>query len=250
MLNNKCRSLLLCSFFALTVSSSWASLTSLRPFDSDRTFGILHKSASSADFALSPNAHQMALSDFDNRISESFKVPAPLKDTVSFWLRIYTEYSTEQTVLLDKKHPEVVYEVMDFSSLKKTSRNAVAYELNRERKLKKRMSEYRAAFASLIKKSKKTSLKPDSPGLSPLEKKLLVSFSQSQHSHPIKEWNAGFRVQTGQRDQVVKGLLSAEAFFPKMEEIFEELDVPRELTRIPLVESSFNIRIWKRIHEN
>ncbi len=184
----------------------------------------------------------MALTDFDNRISEGFKVPAPLKETVSFWLRIYTEYSTEQTVLLDKKHPEVIYEVMDFSSLKKSSRNAVAYELNRERKLKKRMAEYRAAFASLIKKSKRVTLKPDASGLSPLEKKLLVSFTQSDHSHSIKEWNSGFRVQTGQRDQVVKGLLSAEAFFPKMEEIFEELDVPRELTRIPLVESSFNIR--------
>lgn len=184
----------------------------------------------------------MALSDFDNRIDESFKVPGPLKETVSFWLRIYTEFTTEQTVLFDKKHPEVVYETLDFRDLKRSSRNAVAYELNRERRLKKRMSEFRAAFANLAKKSKKSKLTPESANLSVLEKKILTSITRSEHIHPLKEWASSFRVQTGQRDQVVKGLLSAETFFPKMEEIFEELDVPRELTRIPLVESSFNIR--------
>lgn len=242
-------SLLLLGFLALSAGSVGAafepnsSLTSLRPFNPDRAFRIKNESGKNlkSELSLSPNAHQMAISDFDNRIDENFRVPAPLKDTVSFWLRIYTEYSTEQTILFDKKHPEVVYETMDFGALKRTSRNAMAYELNRERKLKSRISEFRAAFASLAKKSRKGRLSPDSPGLSPLEKKILVSTTHSEHSHSIREWNLGFRAQTGQRDQVIKGLLSAESFFPKMEEIFEELDVPRELTRIPLVESSFNI---------
>lgn len=246
-------SLLLSGFFALSAGSVGAayepnsSLTSLRPFDPDHAFhmnsglGRNQKPAPSADLNLAPSAHNLALSDFDNRIDDSFRVPSPLKDTVSFWLRIYTDYTTEQTLLFDKKHPEVVYEMMDFRDLKRTSRNAVAYELNRERRLKKRISEFRSAFASLAKKSKKTKITPDSPNLSSLEKKILVSITRSEHAHSIREWNSGFRAQTGQRDQVIKGLLSAETFFPKMEEIFEELDVPKELTRIPLVESSFNL---------
>lgn len=237
-------SLLLGTFLTLSAGSVGAayepsaSLNSLRPFDPDRAFHATH---SSSEHSVLPNAHQLALTDFDNRISEDFRVPGPLKETVAFWLRIYSEYTTEQTVLFDKKHPEVVYEVMDFRDLKRSSRNAVAYELNRDRRLQKRMSEFRSAFSSLIRKSKKSKLTPESGKLTALEKKILVSITRSEHAHSIKEWNSDFRAQTGQRDEVIKGLLSAETFFPKMEEIFDVLDVPSELTRIPLVESSFNL---------
>ncbi len=194
------------------------------------------------------NVHEMALNDADNRIDENFKVPAPLRNTVSLWLRVYTEYTSEQTVFFDKKHPEVIYEVMDFRDLKRSARNQVAYEIMRERRLKKHRAEYRAAFASLARKAKKTKkLSADSPKLTPLERKILASIAVSDHKHAIREWNSGFHIQTGQRDMIVKGLLSAETFFPKMEEIFEELDVPKELTRIPLVESSFNIGAHSKV---
>jgi membrane-bound lytic murein transglycosylase D len=194
-----------------------------------------------SELPMSVDAHQMALSDADNRIDENFRVPAPLRSTVSLWLRVYTEYSSEQTVFFDKKHPEVIYEVMDFRDLKRSARNPMAYEIMRDRRLKKHMAEYRAAFGSLAKKSKCGALTPESSNLTPIERKILASIAVSDHHHKIREWNSGFHIQTGQRDSIVKGLLSAETFFPKMEEIFEDLDVPKELTRIPLVESSFNL---------
>ncbi|MBC7384644.1 MAG: lytic transglycosylase domain-containing protein [Cryobacterium sp.] len=247
------RIFLILSFTALSLSGAWAAyepsstLSLTKPFDPDRAFRAHYGTKDAAREAimstpgLPSNIHQMALNDFDNRIDETFRVPAPLRDTVSLWLRVYTEFTTEQTVLFDKKHPEVIYEVLDFRDLKRRSRNAMAYELTRERKLKKQMAEYRVAFSTLIKKSKKGKVSADDSRLSVLEKKILLALSRSEHQHPLREWNTGFRAQTGQRDQVVKGLLSAETFFPKMEEIFEELGIPKELTRIPLVESSFNI---------
>jgi membrane-bound lytic murein transglycosylase D len=196
---------------------------------------------------LSASAHQLALMDADNRVDPAFRVPAPLQNTVSLWLRVYSEYSSEQTLFFDKKHPEVIYEVMDFRDLKRTSRNLMAYEIVRARRLKARMAEYRAAFASLIKKSNRVKLAPETPGLRPLERKILSASLSSNHRHALREWNSGFQIQTGQRDMIVKGLLAAETFFPKMEEIFEEMDIPKELTRIPLVESSFNIGAHSRV---
>jgi membrane-bound lytic murein transglycosylase D len=222
-----------------------SSLSSDRPFDPDRAFksfyGLKDRAAISEP-SIVASAHQTALNDSDHRISEEFRVQPPMRDLVSLWLRVYTEYTTEQTVLFDKKHPEVIYEVLDFRDLKRRSRNAVAYEIMRERQIKKRFAEYRAAFARLAKlKRKKKNLSPDSAGLNPTERRVLTVIARSEHPHSLSDWNSGFRGQTGQRDNVVRGLLSAETFFPKMEEIFEELNIPRELTRIPLVESSFNI---------
>lgn len=213
-----------------------------RPFNRDQGFAAPR----TAVVPRAINAHQTAMTDADRRIDESFRVPAPMKNTVSLWLRVYTEFSSEQTVFFDKKHPEVIYEVMDFRDLKRSSRNLMAYEIVRERRLKKQMAEYRKAFASLLKKSKRAKLNPDSPKLSPLERKILAATTLSEHQHPLREWNSGFHIQTGQRDSIIKGLLSAETFFPKMEEIFEELDIPKELTRIPLVESSFNLNAHSR----
>jgi membrane-bound lytic murein transglycosylase D len=197
---------------------------------------------SPSEIALPVNSFNIALSDADHRIDEKFRVPAPLRNTVSLWLRVYTEYTSEQTVLFDRKHPEVIYEVLDFRDLKQKSRNLMAYEIVRGRRLKKSRAQYRSAFASLVKKSKRNKkLSPDSPKLTALERKILTAIATSEHTHSLKEWGKDFKIQTGQRDMIVKGLLSAETFFPKMEEIFEELEIPKELTRIPLVESSFNI---------
>lgn len=223
-----------------------SSLPTNRPFDPEHAFKSIYGARSSGRLtepSLVASAHQMALNDADNRIDEAFRVRPPMRDLVSLWLRVYTEYTTEQTVLFDRKHPEVIYEVLDFRDLRRKARNAVAYEVMRERKIKRRFAEYRAAFARLIRltKKKKKKLSPESTGLNPTERRILAATSRAEHPHSMRDWNASFRGQTGQRDNVVRGLLSAETFFPKMEEIFEEMGVPRELTRIPLVESSFNI---------
>jgi membrane-bound lytic murein transglycosylase D len=48
------------------------------------------------------------------------------------------------------------------------------------------------------------------------------------------------RVQTGQRDFFAEGLARGPRYWPTMEEIFAKHRLPLELTRLPLVESSFN----------
>jgi hypothetical protein len=111
---------------------SSSAFSGSRSFNPDRSF-LAPAKVSSAPMPV--NAQAMALDDRDNRIDEAFGVPGPLRNTVSLWLRVYTEFSSEQTVFFDKKHPEVIYEVMDFRDLKRTARNPVAYAIMRERRL-------------------------------------------------------------------------------------------------------------------
>jgi membrane-bound lytic murein transglycosylase D len=229
------------SSFPTSNARSFRSDDVLRPVGTPLT-PTQRSAAPAFDSTSAHQFHEFVLNDSGSRISEEFRVPAPMRNTVSMWLRIYTEFNTEQTVLFDKKHPDVVYEVMDFRDLKRNARNAMAYEIMRERRLKKRIAEFKAAFRTLSAKAKRIKrLTPDHPSLNAVEKKILAAISTSQHSHSISAWGREFRAQTGQRDQVVKGLIAAETFFPKMEQIFEEMGVPKELTRIPLVESSFNV---------
>ncbi len=231
--------------FCLLPSIAFASIAGTVPwsgmsaFDLDAVFKSHYGSDHNLyDPVIAPGTNAAALNDADNRISDDFSVKGPMRESVGFWLRVYTEWSTRQAVLYDRSHPELVYEVMDFRPLFRESRNLMAYEIVRENRIKARIKEYSNAFLRLSKMKDPWS---KTARLTGLEAKILKVVSRLDHKHSMKEWKRGLRLQAGQRDNVVKGLLAAETFFPKMEEIFTSLGLPKELTRIPLVESSFNL---------
>lgn len=205
---------------------------------------VLQSPYASATNLLNPSVTgsvmDLVLRDGDNRISSSFKVPADLNSTVEFWLNVYTQYTTQHVVIFDARHPEIVYVVLDFRELSKKARNAAAYEIMMERKIDATLAAYKRAFERLTRNSR-----PKNP--SPEEKSILAALAKQNHKHSLRELADNLRTQAGQRDNVMKGLLAAESFFPKMEELFRGLRVPAELTRLALVESSFNLHAYSRV---
>jgi membrane-bound lytic murein transglycosylase D len=191
---------------------------------------------------------EVALRDADGKIGSEFHIPPSMRIPVEFWLRIYTQYSTQQQVIFDARHPDIVYEVLDFKDLAQKSRNAVVYEILRERRLKSVMRAYHRAFDRL--KSRKLASRKKSSRIakkSREEEKILAAVTKLRHKHNFAQLKANLRSQCGQRDNVMKGLLAAEAFFPRMEKIFSSMGLPPELTRLALVESSFDLRAYSRV---
>ncbi len=190
--------------------------------------------------AIPESATYLALRDADSRVNPAFHVPADLKSPVTFWLKIYTEYTTQHIVIFDSHHPEIVFDVLDFRELSAKARNRVVYEIVSKQRVKKSLATFRRAFQRLI-----SNPHPKNPTRE--EKIIMAAYSKLPHKHSYKELAGFLRSQTGQRDNIVKGLLAAEAFFPKMEQIFKQMNLPIELTRIPLVESSFNLNAKSRV---
>jgi membrane-bound lytic murein transglycosylase D len=191
------------------------------------------------DASFPESAVELVLRDADARVSDEFQIPAALRGPVEFWLRIYTQYTTQHVVLFDARHPEIVYEVLDFRPLAKTARNLIVYEILSKRKIESTVKAYREAFRRLSKNQRPHNL-------SPIEKKILSKTRGHKHRHGLPEFAKNLRTQTGQRDNIIKGLLAAEDFFPKMEQIFTGMGIPPELTRLSLVESSFNLSAVSR----
>jgi membrane-bound lytic murein transglycosylase D len=189
---------------------------------------------------ISDSTYDLVLRDADGRISKQFKVPPALRDVVHFWLRIYTEFTSQHVVVYDDRHPDVIFEVLDFRDIARTARNRVAYEITVENKIRRTIHAYRNAFRRLIRNPK-----PKNP--TALEKVILAAYAKVGHKHKFRELARNLRAQTGQRDNIIKGLLAAETFFPKMERIFAEVGVPPEITRLSLVESSFNLQAISRV---
>jgi membrane-bound lytic murein transglycosylase D len=190
--------------------------------------------------SFNPSSIDLALRDADSRVDREFRVPKGIQPVVRFWLKIYTEYSTRQVVLHDERHPEVIYEVLDYRKLAKTARNRAAYEIVSERRTRAAMARYRKAFARLARH-------PHPRHADETETRILTALKATSHHHSMRVFARGLRAQTGQRDNVIKGLIAAESFFPQMEKIFSELGVPPEITRLSLVESSFNLKAVSRV---
>jgi membrane-bound lytic murein transglycosylase D len=154
-----------------------------------------------------------------------FSADERLKKAVNFWVGIYTQYDTSQGLIHDAKYVDHVYEVI---------RPSMA------RAAKKK---WKDVLLSLHRKKDQ----PDT--WTEDEKKVAKMFEDI--SEPNKFLNAAhrkrMRFQLGQKNQFIAGYKSAGRYLPMMEEVFKKEGLPVELTRLPFVESSFNLKARSKV---
>jgi membrane-bound lytic murein transglycosylase D len=173
---------------------------------------------------------------------ETFKIPIELKTRVDFWKKIYTETSISQAVIHDSIYPELTYVVVDISPY--TDQSTIPYG--------KRMAAMNRFFK--IEKSKIASkLRELHNYRGPLASMPVEILSLYKKFEPIKEPNkylnaiSRMRAQVGQREHVAKGFVYGGRYFQEMMKIFEQKKIPKELTRLPLVESAFNLSAKSKV---
>ncbi len=182
------------------------------------------------------------LTDPERRISEDFLIPPGLQNRVGFWFDIYSRYDSDKRVIHHALYPWVIFKVIDVEPIISASyprfrwmRNQVADAL-----VKKETAKVRIALASLAKKRRPSDLETDR--LKPDE--IIVRDALVQLGGDVrrmaKRAQREVRVQMGQRNFMAEGIQTAPRYMPTMEGIFKKQKLPIELTRLPLVESSFN----------
>jgi membrane-bound lytic murein transglycosylase D len=160
-----------------------------------------------------------------------------MQKNVDFWVSIYTKYDTSQGLIHDAKYIDHVYEVIDFKSAgAPDSRSGM-------RLVKAEKKKWTAILLSVHHKQ-------DHPEtMTPEEKKVFELFADV--SEPNKFVNAAhrkrLRFQLGQKDRFLEGLKSSGRYLPAMEEVFKKEGLPAELTRLPFVESGFNVRARSKV---
>ena len=148
--------------------------------------------------------------------------------------------STEKITgyFIDRKYPEVIYSVLDFSDfeaqltgrkLERAKRKAVQEELNRI----------------------KSSLKHLGGGKKPRDdfERRIQSVFQAVHGGGTKKYRDALsqkriRYQSGIKERFYEGLVRSGRYLYAIETIFRANGLPVELGRLPLVESSFNYKAY------
>lgn len=150
-----------------------------------------------------------------------FVVPASLQPNVEFWKRIFAVYGRNQAVMHHRDHLELVYSVLDFDGLSDPDLSLSDAE---RRRLRYALI---AVERALILRELR-SVQARTGALPEAEKEILGT--------PLL-----LRVQTGIREKFASAVAVSGQYMPYMEDIFRSAGVPVEITRLPFIESSFDV---------
>lgn len=175
--------------------------------------------------------------------ADAFNVPKGMEDRVQFWKDIYTKYSSDQGVLHDSKYVHLIYGSVDFSDI--TAQTDLT-DRQREKARRKRVDDRKKEIAARLKHL--SELK-DAQGLSGEDLRYWEMFAKIDEPKKFVEAakKGRLRFQLGQRNQFMNGIYQSGRYLKQMEEIFRREGVPVELTRLPFVESSFNLRARSKV---
>jgi len=168
--------------------------------------------------------------------AESIPRPEGIQSDVNFWIRVYTEVTTNEGFLHDERNLAVVYETVKFSAAT-TSRE-------RQRQVDERRDHHVAALRRIIAAM---STEAGRDGLSADDKRLLALWGPNPSAIILKEATNRIRFQLGQADRFKEGLIRSSSWETHIAETFANQGLPPELAVLPHVESSFNAAAYSKV---
>ncbi|MGH8442465.1 MAG: transglycosylase SLT domain-containing protein [Nevskiaceae bacterium] len=191
-----------------------------------------------------PNAITPAIDAGDHSApvpdADEFPRPAILAPNIAFWIEAFSYHSEYQSVIHSEDAPEKVYAVLDFRDDVARAGPAEARRLQSraEKAIKRELNEHLRRIHDVR----------DRPELlSPVERKVYDLFADGTDPNRFRNAIGSFRAQRGLKEKTERALRVASQYLPKMEAIFAAEGMPTALTRLPLVESSFNTEAYSKV---
>jgi membrane-bound lytic murein transglycosylase D len=146
-------------------------------------------------------------------------------------------------VIHDTEHLNRVYEVIDFRPLADSGLSDAEIAAYAKTKIEREKERVRAILVRLHQ------LGPDPSGLTDEERKIWALFRNVKKPGAFLAAAAEDRIraQAGLSDRFAAGVEVSRRYLPAMEAIFRREGLPEELTRLPLVESCFNVRAYSKV---
>ena len=157
--------------------------------------------------------------------------PPQLEKDVRFWIRVYTEVTTDQGLLHDDWNLGLVYEVLRF--------DPGSSPAHRERLV----AEAKARYASLLRKF----AAGETEDLTPHERRILHAFGDKATPQDFRDAIDRIRFQLGQADRFHEGLIRAAVWEKQIAHTLAQHGVPAEIAALPHVESSFNLAAYSKV---
>src|SRR5688572_20802143 len=168
--------------------------------------------------------------------ANSIPRPEGIQPDVNFWIRVYTEVTTNEGFLHDERNLSVVYDTMKFG--------AGTSSRDRQRQVDDRRDRHIAALRR-IAMALPTEAARDA--LSDDDKKILELWGPNVSAAMLRDATQRIRFQLGQADRFKEGLIRSSSWETHIAETFANQGLPPELAVLPHVESSFNSTAYSKV---
>ncbi|MBT3585513.1 MAG: transglycosylase SLT domain-containing protein [Halobacteriovoraceae bacterium] len=179
-------------------------------------------------------------------VPDEFGVSPYFFPIVRFWFNIYTIYGSHHAVIHDKKDLKIIYEVIDFTELGKSTLNKHTKHSIQNRLSLARIKKIKSLLLELGRKKK---LSREAKELLKQIVKTGVSIPKSKKRRKsfFKKLSKNLRTQTGQKHHIEQGLVNIIPFQLFLNQAVDRYKLPRSLLAMPFLESSFNIRARSKV---
>ncbi len=161
--------------------------------------------------------------------SANFPEPKAMKPMVSFWEKVYSEWSENQAVYHDNRYLDVIYEIVDVPNVNRRN-----YLLAHEDVLRERLTEMVNSYTTRR-------------ALTSEQKKWIAMLKKAGGEKAIYEAPTRLRYQTGLKNNFRRGLEISGYYMPEFKKIMKKNNVPAEIAYLPHVESSFQGRAYSHV---
>lgn len=166
----------------------------------------------------------------------TFKIPDGLQPAVSFWVDVYTKYSSFEGVLHDSENLGCVYKTVD---LRPILNNPLLSDRKKAKAQESMLDEEKKKISERLKHIQKTPVTDLAADELKIVECLKDDPSQNKYTEAAKMDR--IRFQQGLKDRTSDAIFYSGRYIEQMENIFRDLNLPIELTRLVFVESSFNV---------
>jgi membrane-bound lytic murein transglycosylase D len=177
----------------------------------------------------------LAFASFGAR-ADSIPRPEGIQPDVNFWIRVYTEVTTNEGFLHDERNLSVIYDTLKFG--------AGTSPRDRQRQVDERRDRHIAALRRIVAALPSEA---DRDALSAEDKRILALWGPNPSAILLRDATQRIRFQLGQADRFKEGLIRSSSWETHIAETFANQGLPPELAVLPHVESSFNAAAYSKV---